>query len=151
MADFPLDPDRIARLQSEPNPQFGHAGGHRGNGSPDCPRTLHHHDKFCAMPTLGECIAAGRGGARVRDLLGYSRRIGWSLAHLEYVLAFEGTTVRLQPVCGRPQAREVDIHRVRLHRSPDEALGQHRSPCPYCSDMLERGKLPRVDTLTAVS
>jgi hypothetical protein len=40
--------------------QFGHAGRHHGNGSPDCPRELHHHhDEFCAWPTVEELKAAG--------------------------------------------------------------------------------------------
>jgi hypothetical protein len=40
--------------------QFGHQGMHHGNGSPGCPRELHHHhDEFCQMPTNEELLAAG--------------------------------------------------------------------------------------------
>lgn len=40
--------------------QWGHGGQHHGNGTPECPRELHHHhDDFCDLPTLGECAAAG--------------------------------------------------------------------------------------------
>lgn len=52
--------------------QWGHAGRHHGNGSPDCPRSLHHHhDAFCKMPTPAEMAAAGlneipEGGWRSR-------------------------------------------------------------------------------------
>lgn len=39
---------------------FGHAGRHHGNGSPGCPRELHHHhDEFCTTPTDAELRAAG--------------------------------------------------------------------------------------------
>lgn len=52
---------RRRRIQSEPFPQFGHAGRHNGSGAPDCPRTLHHHhDEFCQLPTMAEWALAGR-------------------------------------------------------------------------------------------
>lgn len=51
--------------------QWGHGGRHRGNGAPDCPRTLHHHhDEFCMLPLPSECALAGvtapEGGWRSR-------------------------------------------------------------------------------------
>ena len=40
--------------------QWGHQGRHHGNGSPDCPRELHHHhDDFCQLPYPAEIAAAG--------------------------------------------------------------------------------------------
>lgn len=54
---------RFRRILAEPYPQFGHAGRHHGNGSPDCPRHLHHHhDEFCKPPTPMEWHLAGREG-----------------------------------------------------------------------------------------
>lgn len=53
---------RVERIKAEPFPQFGHGGRHKGNGSPDCPRRLHHHhDWFCKAPTPWEWqVLAGR-------------------------------------------------------------------------------------------
>ena len=57
---------RLRQIQSEPVPQFGHDGRHRGYGAPDCPRTLHHHhDMLCPLPTREEWAAAGRTGEPV--------------------------------------------------------------------------------------
>ena len=54
---------RIERIQYGGN-QFGHAGRHHGDGSPNCPRELHHHhDWFCMPPTLSEWAEAGRTGS----------------------------------------------------------------------------------------
>ena len=54
-----VDPRVVARLKSG-DWQFGHEGRHHGVGSPDCPRWAHHHhDEFCAWPTLAELAAAG--------------------------------------------------------------------------------------------
>ena len=54
-----VDPRVVERLRSG-DWSFGHAGRHQGNGSPDCPRTLHHHhDEFCHLPTKAELITAG--------------------------------------------------------------------------------------------
>jgi hypothetical protein len=40
--------------------QWGCNGRHHGNGSPDCPRELHHHhDMFCEPPSKDECAEAG--------------------------------------------------------------------------------------------
>lgn len=50
---------RIERLK-QGDWQFGHAGRHHGNGSPDCPSELHHHhDAFCKIPTPLELLEAG--------------------------------------------------------------------------------------------
>ncbi|MGE5612659.1 MAG: hypothetical protein ACM3UO_00090 [Bacillota bacterium] len=49
---------RVERLKQ--TLQWGHNGRHHGNGSPDCPRELHHHcDDYCALPTPTECRLAG--------------------------------------------------------------------------------------------
>lgn len=40
--------------------QFGCDGRHKGSGSPDCPRRLHHHhDMFCDIPSPAELMLAG--------------------------------------------------------------------------------------------
>ncbi len=47
----------------EKSGQFGCDGRHQGNGSPDCPRVLHHHhDMFCRPPTPYEWALAGKTG-----------------------------------------------------------------------------------------
>jgi hypothetical protein len=39
---------------------WGCQGRHHGNGTPECPRELHHHhDDFCRRPTAQEMTAAG--------------------------------------------------------------------------------------------
>lgn len=53
------NPNVVNRLR-QGNLQFGHAGRHRGDGSPDCPKHLHHHhDQFCRQPTVAEWLEAG--------------------------------------------------------------------------------------------
>ena len=53
------DSARIRRLKMG-DWSFGHAGQHRGIGTDDCPKTLHHHhDQFCRMPNILELMAAG--------------------------------------------------------------------------------------------
>lgn len=58
---------RIAALKRGRD-QWGHDGRHHGHytkkqieaGAPNCPIPLHHHhDDFCELPALGECVAAG--------------------------------------------------------------------------------------------
>lgn len=50
---------RVYRLASG-DWQFGHDGRHHGVGSEDCPKHLHHHhDEFCAAPTMTELKQAG--------------------------------------------------------------------------------------------
>lgn len=50
---------RIERLKAG-DWSFGHEGRHRGPGSEDCPRYMHHHhDAFCRWPTYAEVVAAG--------------------------------------------------------------------------------------------
>lgn len=51
---------RVDRLKSG-DYSFGCAGMHRGSGNDgDCPYWLHHHhDEFCAFPTLDELLEAG--------------------------------------------------------------------------------------------
>lgn len=54
--------EREARIQKLKRGDlgFGCRGMHHGNGSPDCPRRLHHHhDIFCALPTDEELREAG--------------------------------------------------------------------------------------------
>lgn len=54
-----IDNRRIVALKAG-RLQWGHDGMHHGNGSPDCPRELHHHhDEFCKLPTPQECRIAG--------------------------------------------------------------------------------------------
>lgn len=68
-----MTPEERARIEAlrSGEIQWGHAGRHHGNGSPDCPRELHHHHDFrCALPTPEECATAGvekpKGGWRSR-------------------------------------------------------------------------------------
>lgn len=59
MSDLVQDSARIQRLKMG-DWSFGCAGQHRGIGTADCSRMLHHHhDEFCAMPSLFELLAAG--------------------------------------------------------------------------------------------
>lgn len=54
-----MNPLRIDRLKMG-DWSFGHAGRHHGVGTEDCPRHLHHHhDEFCALPTIKELRTAG--------------------------------------------------------------------------------------------
>ena len=61
-----MDNPRIARLKMG-NWQFGHHGMHRGVGTKDCPKERHHHhDLFCATPTVFELQQAGIDPAEFR-------------------------------------------------------------------------------------
>lgn len=64
------DEESMARIDRLINggAQFGHAGRHHGNGTPDCPRELHHHhDIFCTPPTDKELRLAGMTRDQVRS------------------------------------------------------------------------------------
>jgi hypothetical protein len=54
-----VNPLRIKRLKNG-DFSFGHAGTHHGIGTEDCPKHRHHHhDEFCALPTMLELRQAG--------------------------------------------------------------------------------------------
>lgn len=61
-----LNERRINRLETG-DWSFGCGGTHRGNGTEDCPkRRHHHHDEFCAQPTILELQAAGIDPSKFR-------------------------------------------------------------------------------------
>lgn len=72
--------ERIAEVEKLGRLQWGCAGEHRGNGTPDCPKFMHHHhDERCIPGLRNRLKAAEVENVRLKEQLAAAEK--WRAEH----------------------------------------------------------------------